>query len=125
MYRKLDILSQRASYNIGVNHHPILGFAARQDAKGKVSLLPGNQGIQSIFGAINPLVLPPRVNAMLSGHVHLWQEVSFSSPHPAQFVVGFSGTMEDVVLLPAALPTGATPAPSWDTSALGSTASVS
>lgn len=111
MYRKLDILSQQASYNIGVNHHPILGFTAKQDAKGRVSLLPGNQGIQSIFGAINPLMLPPRVNVMLSGHVHLWQEVSFSSPHPTQFVAGFSGTMEDVVPLPATLPAGATPAP--------------
>jgi hypothetical protein len=111
MYRQLDILSQQASYNIGVNHHPILGFAAERDAKGKVSLLPGNQGIQSIFGAVNPLILPPRVNAMLSGHVHLWQEVSFSSPHPTQFVAGFSGTLEDTVPLPAVLPAGATPAP--------------
>jgi hypothetical protein len=48
---------------------------------------------------------------LLSGHVHVWQEVSFSSPHPTQFVAGFSGTMEDVVPLPEQLPPGATPAP--------------
>jgi hypothetical protein len=111
MYDKLDKLSHQSSYNIATNHHPILGFAAKKDKQGVVSLLPGNQGIQSVFGAINPLIMPPRVNALLSGHVHLWEEVSFSSPHPTQFVAGFSGTMEDLVPLPAELPTGASPAP--------------
>ena len=111
MYRKLDLLSQQADYTIGINHHPILGFDARQDkVSGKVTLLPGNQGIQSVFGAINPLLLPPRVNALLSGHIHVWQEVSFSTPHPTKFITGFSGTMEDIVPLPATLPAGATPA---------------
>jgi hypothetical protein len=111
LYNKLEILSQQASYNIATNHHPILGFSANQDKQGTVQLLPGNQGMQSIFGAINPLIIPPRVNALLSGHVHAWQEVSFSSPHPTQFVAGFSGTMEDVVPLPVKLPPGVTPAP--------------
>ena len=111
MYSKLEKLSQQASYNIVTNHHPILGFAAKKDKKGDISLLSGNQGIQSVFGSINPLIMPPRVNAMLSGHIHLWQEVSFSSPHPTQFIAGFSGTMEDVVPLPARLPPGATPVP--------------
>ncbi|OIQ94404.1 calcineurin-like phosphoesterase [mine drainage metagenome] len=110
MYGKLETLSQRASYNIVANHHPILGFFASQDKQGKVTVWPGNQGVQSVFGAINPLIMPPRINALLSGHVHLWQEVSFSSPHPTQFIAGFSGTMEDVVPLPVELPRGATPA---------------
>lgn len=111
LYRKLDLLSQHAAYNIAANHHPILGFSAELDKQGKVKLRPGNQGMQSVFGAINPLIFPPRVNALLSGHVHVWQEVSFSSPHPTQFVAGFSGTMEDLVPLPAELPPDATPAP--------------
>ena len=111
LYNKLDKLSQQAAYNIAANHHPILGFAAKQDKQGNVKLLPGNQGMQSVFGSINPLIMPPRVNALLSGHVHVWQEVSFSSPHPTQFVAGFSGTMEDLVPLPEQLPPGATPAP--------------
>jgi hypothetical protein len=111
LYNKLELLSQQAAYNIAANHHPILGFAAKQDKQGVVTLLPGNQGMQSVFGAFNPLIMPPRINALLSGHVHVWQEVSFSSPHPTQFVAGFSGTMEDVVPLPAQLPPDATPAP--------------
>lgn len=111
MYGKLGKLSQQASYNIVVNHHPILGFFASRDKQGKVTMWPGNQGVQSVFGAINPLIMPPRINVLLSGHVHMWQEVSFSSPHPTQFVAGFSGTKEDVVPLPTELPRGATPAP--------------
>jgi len=111
MYSKLDKLSQQAAYNIVTNHHPILGFSAYKDKHGEVNLLPGNQGLQSVFGAINPLIMPLRVNVMLSGHVHLWEEVSFSSPHPTQFVAGFSGTTEDLVPLPAQLPPDATPAP--------------
>ena len=37
--------------------------------------------------------------SMLAGHVHLWQQVSFSSKHPSQFVAGFSGTEEGTALL--------------------------
>jgi hypothetical protein len=111
LYYKLDKLSRRATYNIAVNHHPILGFSAKMNQQGSVVLQPGNQGIQSVFGAINPLIMPPRVNAMLSGHVHLWEQLSFASPHPTQFVAGFSGTQEDVVPLPAQLPVDASPAP--------------
>jgi hypothetical protein len=111
LYNKMEALSQHAAYNIAANHHPILGFSATQDKQGAVKLLPGNLGMQSVFGTINSLIIPPRVNALLSGHVHVWQEVSFSSPHPTQFVAGFSGTMEDLVPLPVQLPPGATPAP--------------
>jgi len=110
MYNKFEILSQGASYNIAAVHHPILGFFAGQNKQGEVTLYPGNQGVQSVFSAINPLIIPRRINVLLSGHVHMWQQVSFSSPHPTQFVSGFSGTMEDVVPLPAQLPPGATPA---------------
>ena len=111
LYRKMDILSQQASYNMAVNHHPILGFSAKQNAKGKITLQPGNAGLQSVFGAINPLFLPPRINALLSGHVHVWEQVSFSSPHPTQFVAGFSGTMEDTVPLPVTIAGDQSPAP--------------
>jgi hypothetical protein len=111
MYNKFEILSQQASYNIAAVHHPMLGFFAGQNKQGAVILHPGNQGVQSVFSAINPLIIPPRINVLLSGHVHMWQQVSFSSQHPTQFVAGFSGTMEDVVPLPAQLPPGATPAP--------------
>lgn len=110
-YRRLELLSRRAGYNIVAMHHPLLGFAAERDSRGTVALQPGNRGLQSVFGAIDPLLMPPRIDVLLSGHVHMWQQLSYSSPHPSQFVAGFSGTMEDLVAVPARLPPGATPAP--------------
>lgn len=110
-YRQLDALARRASRNIGVDHHPLLGFGAERGADGAIVLRPGDAGLQQAFGALNPLLLPERIQTMLSGHVHLWQQVSFSSAHPSQFIAGFSGTAEDVVPLPAPLPPGASPAP--------------
>ncbi|MGZ3238770.1 MAG: metallophosphoesterase, partial [Burkholderiaceae bacterium] len=111
MYNKLDMLAQQAKHNIVADHHPILSFFAKQDKQDTVALLPGNQGLQSVFRHINPRLMPSRVDVLLSGHVHAWQQISFSSPHPTQFVAGFSGTMEDIMPLPAQLPVGATPAP--------------
>lgn len=110
-YRKIEQLSQQADFNFMANHHPILGVDAEQDEQGRVELKPGNQGIQSVFGKINPQIIPPRIDVLLSGHIHVWQQVSFFSPHPTQFVAGFSGTMEDLVPLPAQLPPGTSPAP--------------
>ncbi len=111
LYHKLEKLTQQASWNIVADHHPMLGFFADRDKQGVVTLLPGNQGLQSVFGAINPQLLPSRVDVLLSGHVHAWQQVSFTSQHPTQFIAGFSGTMEDTVALPAKMPLDATPAP--------------
>ena len=48
---------------------------------------------------------------LLSGHVHLWEQVSFASAHPTQFVAGFSGSAEDTLPLPSMPPPGKTPAP--------------
>ncbi|MBV8667460.1 MAG: metallophosphoesterase, partial [Burkholderiaceae bacterium] len=111
MYRKFETLSKQSEHNFGVEHHPILAMAAAQDKQGNLVLKPGNAGLQSVFGALNPLFIPERVDAMLSGHVHVWEQVSFSSQHPTQIVAGFSGTSEDPVPLPASLPAGSEPAP--------------
>jgi hypothetical protein len=110
-YRKMDALAQKAPYSIAVFHHPILGFGATRDKAGAVSLFDGDKGLLDAFGAVNPGLMPKGVQAVLSGHVHLWEQVSFSSDHPTQFISGFSGTAEDIVPLPADLPDGAIPAP--------------
>jgi hypothetical protein len=109
-YRKMAALSQQAPYNIAVFHHPLLGFGATRDKAGVVSLFDGDKGLQDAFGAIDPGLMPKGVKAILSGHVHLWEQVSFASAHPTQFISGFSGTAEDIVPLPATLPEGALPA---------------
>jgi hypothetical protein len=35
----------------------------------------------------------------------LWEQVSFASAHPTQFITGFSGSAEDTTPLPAGIPT--------------------
>ncbi len=111
VYRKLDALSRRAPHNIGVTHHPLLALGADRDRDGKLQILKGDLGLQQSWGSLNAQLLPASIQTMLSGHVHLWQQMSFSSGHPSQFVSGFSGTAEDIVPLPLPLPDGVTPAP--------------
>jgi len=111
LYRQLDALAQQAPRNIGITHHPLLGMGADRKADGSIRLLTGDAGLQQTFGSLNPGLLPASVQAMLSGHVHLWEQVSFASGHPSQFISGFSGTAEDTVPLPERLPDGVTPAP--------------
>jgi hypothetical protein len=110
-YRKVEQLARGASYNIAVDHHPLLGFGAKRDAKtGDITLFGGDQGLLDAFGDADPGILPPSIHMLLSGHVHLWEQVSFASPHPTQFIAGFSGSAEDTVPLPAMPPPGVTPA---------------
>jgi hypothetical protein len=111
LYRKVDALSRQAPHNLGITHHPLLGMGADRKGDGPIVLLPGDAGLQQAFGSLNPQLLPAAIQTMLSGHVHLWEQVSFSSGHPSQLISGFSGTAEDIVPLPERLPAGATPAP--------------
>lgn len=112
LYRKLTDLAQQAKYNIALFHQPILGFAANE--RKPDAPFGGNVGIQSVFSTLNPQLFPSSVNMLLSGDYHSWEQVSFSTEHPTQFVVGFSGTQLDaplpknISMLAAA---GATPAP--------------
>jgi hypothetical protein len=102
-------LGARRPQTFFMNHHPILGFAsnpARPDAP-----YPGNAGLQSVLERLNPTVLfPPNVQALLAGHYHLFEVVSFATPQPPQFVVGNGGDWADAGLL-VPLPAGATPFP--------------
>ena len=103
-WRKIDALSHQAGYNIAVDHHPLLGFGASKDKNGKVSMFGGDKGLHDAFGALGGGLLPPRISMLLSGHVHLWEQVSFASAHPTQFISGFSGSAEDTTPLPAGIP---------------------
>lgn len=118
-YAALDRLSRQADYTIVALHKPILGFAGEQGA-GAPTLQPATAGIQSVFAEQNPALLPKGVGLVLSGHVHLWQQLSFASDHPSQFITGFSGTQEDVVPMPKVLPPGAAPAPGTQVEAFSS-----
>jgi hypothetical protein len=90
-------------------HHPILAFApnpAQPNAP-----FPGNGALQSVLAPLHPTTLfPPGVKALLSGHVHLFEMVSYSTPQPAQFVSGNGGDWVDRPLIDP-LPPGVVPAP--------------
>jgi hypothetical protein len=103
-------LAQGAIFNFVVTHKPILGVAAT-GKEGAVALRIATVGTQSVFASRDADILPASIDAVLSGHVHLWEQISFPSRYPSQFITGFSGTVEDVVPLPARLPNGFSPAP--------------
>jgi hypothetical protein len=103
-------LAQGSSFAFMVNHYPILGFGAGL-GEGAATLKPGNAAIQSVFGPLSTRFAPRGVDVLLAGHIHLWEQLSFASDHPSQFITGFSGTLEDKVPMPARLPAGASPAP--------------
>jgi hypothetical protein len=110
-YAKIEALARRAPHNMLADHHPILAYAAILSKTGERKIEPGNGGLQSAFGAANPGLIPAQVDLLLSGHVHVWEALSFSSAHPAQIVAGFSGTQEDIVPLPATPPSSPPVAP--------------
>ncbi len=109
-YRRLAELAAQARSTIVVDHHPILGFAAVTH-DGATELRPAGAALQSVFGGFGLRQLPPRVDVVLSGHVHMWQQLDFASDHPSQFIAGFSGTAEDIVPIPPALALANSPAP--------------
>ena len=98
------------THNLFMNHHPILAFAPNPRTQ-PTGLYPGNESLQSVLQPINAeLLFPKNVDALLSGHVHLFEMVSYATPQPAQIVSGNGGSWADVPL-PRDLPPGATPAP--------------
>ncbi len=119
MYAKYSALAAKTPYSIMVQHHPILAFAATEKA-GAITLNPGNLSLLSIFGIGNPWYVPNSTKLLLAGHVHLFEQLSFSTTHPSQFVAGFSGTQEDIVPLPEKLPDTTAPAPGARPSAFSS-----
>jgi hypothetical protein len=109
-YARVAELGSGARFAFAVNHYPILGFAGDHGSHPPV-LKPGNLAIQSVFGSFGPRQMPPEIDVLLAGHVHLWQQTSFASDHPSQFITGFSGTLEDDVPMPTMIPSGSEPAP--------------
>jgi hypothetical protein len=97
-------------HNFFLNHHPILGFApdSRQIPRG---VYPGNGSLQSVLVPVNgERLFPPNFESLISGHFHLFEVVSFSTPQPTQLISGNGGAWADVAL-PREFPKGATPSP--------------
>ena len=108
MYQQMLALAKQATHDFILNHQPILGVAAEENTTSTV-LAPGNQSLQSVFKRENPRLFPDNVDALFSGHVHIWEALDFRNAYPAQFITGFSGTDEDMAPMPAKLPAHFTP----------------
>ena len=89
-------------------HHPPLAFAANNDRPG--SPYPGNSALQATLSPLfGDALFPPAVGTVVSGHIHAFEAVTFSSGQPPQFIFGDGGTAADAPL-PEPFPAGLTPA---------------
>ena len=67
-----------------VSHRPI--WAVRPAKDSHVEVL--NATVQQALSG----PLPPAIDLVLAGHIHLWEVLSFTGPRPPQVVVGTGGT---------------------------------
>lgn len=74
-----------------LTHRPIWLFGHEGTKNGVEQLFRDNPTLQ----AASQNTLPPNVQLVLSGHIHLLELLSFNSGRPPQFAVGNSGTKLD------------------------------
>lgn len=109
-FRAVDQLAAAADFNLFINHHPVLGFSPYPNKDNNTNYSYGNLALQDIMRQSHPQrFFSDKVQATLSGHVHLFEALSFNSDHPTQFVSGNGGSSLDKIL-PVTLPAGVTPA---------------
>jgi hypothetical protein len=110
--RHIAELAMAMPHTILTNHHPVLAIAAKKDkSDGHIELGTSNHSLQDLLVKADPKLYPAGVDLLLSGHIHVWEQMSFAGRYPSQIVTGFSGTQEDIVPLPETLPPGLEPEP--------------
>ncbi len=103
-------LAKSAQHNFFINHQPILGFAT-DPTRNPPGVYPGNEPLQSVLRPINgDALFPSSIDALFSGHDHVFEMISFATPQPTQFISGTGGGWLDDPL-PQPLPAGAMVAP--------------
>lgn len=96
-FAEIDRLAREDS--LLLTHRPIWGFGHDGVENGMEVLFEDNVTLQ----AASDSVLPPGVRAVLSGHIHLLELLSFDGPRPPQLIVGNSGVaMDDPITTPLA-----------------------
>lgn len=104
-------LAQQQTHNFFLSHHPLLGFGLPEKGDKAGAIKPGNAALQAVFKSTEPKrLLPAAVDLTLSGHIHLFEAIGFSSPHPAALVMGNSGSLNEGQL-PEHIPAGVEPFP--------------
>jgi len=108
-FEAIFALGARTPHAVFMSHHPILGFAANPG--NPQNPFPGNGGLQSVLAPMYPGVLfPPNIEALMSGHNHLLEVVTFATPHVPQFIAGNGGDWLDESF-PIPFPKAVQPAP--------------
>jgi hypothetical protein len=80
-----------------LTHRPMWGFGHEGVQDGMEVLFEDNPTLQ----AASDSVLPSGVRAVLSGHIHLLELLSFDGPRPPQLVIGNSGVeLDDPITTP-------------------------
>jgi hypothetical protein len=79
-------------HTLFVNHQPILAYNS-SGSKHPGKAAPGNPVLQGVLRSLfGTLLFPASVDAVLSGHVHLMELISYTEPLPPTFVAGNGGT---------------------------------
>jgi hypothetical protein len=102
--QRIAALAKAVPHTILANHHPVLAMAAQRDKQGQDRIAPSNLSLIGALAEADPAIYSPGIDLLLSGHVHVWEQLSFGGHLPSQIVAGFSGTQEDTVPLPEILP---------------------
>lgn len=106
----VDELAKTADFNLFINHHPVLGFSPYPNKDNNTNYSYGNLALQDLMRERHPQrFFDDKIQATLSGHVHVFEALTFVTPHPTQFVSGNGGSSLDKSL-PVSLPKGVTPA---------------
>jgi hypothetical protein len=80
-----------------VTHRPLWGVGQSNRANNGPSLFQSNATLQT--AAANDLT--PAIQLVLSGHVHLFEALSFAAGRPSQLIVGNGGTaLDSAITLP-------------------------
>ncbi len=96
--RAVQALAAKSAHNLFLNHHPVLGFGGSAQGQAK----PGHVGLQSVMQTVFPgRLFAPQVDAVLNGHVHLFEALDFASDHPAALVLGNAGSAMEGRVSPA------------------------
>lgn len=105
----LGALLNSTKKTVFLSHHPLFAIAP-----GKVensAIAGGNKGLLSVFEEMyRDHLVPKNVDYLMHGHIHAFEALSFSSPHPASFVLGNSGSAYEGAL-PKSVLTGFEVAP--------------
>jgi Calcineurin-like phosphoesterase len=107
--KTVNQLAEHADVNFFINHHPLLGLGAEPQKDGSLKIFGGSLPLQDVMQTLNAKRLfPSKIQATISGHVHLFEAITFDTDHPAQFVSGNGGSSLSP-LVPDPLPAGVTP----------------